>query len=146
MLPFSINNYLFQVWWLDCPEPCARSCSGNSAPFFYNGGMYPESQVGSMYPNMLIQATYDAMASVNLSHEAVMLSRSAWAGAQRYGGAVWRQVAFIDIPLFLKHLFTVATFLRRLIRWLSKSERDSTSPCLVFTTGLQILAVITAAT
>lgn len=90
MFDNALQHYFFedgiQVWWLDCAEPCGNYPDGS---IFYNQGKYPDRLVGSMFPTMLIKAVWEGMVRVNLSNEVVMLSRSAWAGAHRFGGAVW---------------------------------------------------------
>lgn len=74
--PFGIKHF-----WLDCDEPCQ---SGTPATY---GGM-PAAAVGAAYPHMLARATREAMGPVGVNGS-VMLGRSAWAGTQRLGAAVW---------------------------------------------------------
>ena len=57
----------------------------------YNNGTWPASFVGAAYPHMLDMMVWEGMGAPGKQYEDdnVMLGRSAWAGSQRYGGAVW---------------------------------------------------------
>jgi alpha-glucosidase (family GH31 glycosyl hydrolase) len=57
----------------------------------YNRGKWPAAFVGAAYPSMLDLAVYEGMGAPGkeYEHDNVMLGRAAWAGSQRYGGAVW---------------------------------------------------------
>ena len=77
-------QYGIKVWWLDADEP-------EIIPFdhklirYYAG---PALEVGCLYPLMHQQGFYEGMRAAGET-EVVTLSRSAWAGSQRYGAAVW---------------------------------------------------------
>jgi len=77
-----------QVYWLDADEPETFSNYPNKT---YSIG--PQEFVGMMYPYFHVQTFYDGLHSQNLS-ETIVLSRSAWAGSQRWGAATWSG----DIP------------------------------------------------
>ena len=87
------DNYLrpygIDVWWLDACEPELRP--GFHANLRYHAG--PGLEVGNMYPRENARAFFEGMAAEGLP-PTVCLSRSAWAGSQRYGAALWSG----DIP------------------------------------------------
>ena len=87
------DNYLrpygIDVWWLDACEPELRP--GFQANLRYDAG--PGLEVGNMYPRENARAFYEGMAAEG-QPETVSLVRSAWAGSQRYGAALWSG----DIP------------------------------------------------
>eukprot|EP00026_Physarum_polycephalum_P004802 Phypoly_transcript_04826.p1 GENE.Phypoly_transcript_04826~~Phypoly_transcript_04826.p1 ORF type:complete len:360 (+),score=30.47 Phypoly_transcript_04826:971-2050(+) len=77
-----------QVYWLDADEPETFSNYPNKT---YSLG--PQEFIGMMYPYYHVQTFYDGLHSQNIS-ETIVLSRSAWAGTQRWGAATWSG----DIP------------------------------------------------
>eukprot|EP01051_Picozoa_sp_SAG22_P000313 SAG22_NODE_7_length_40155_cov_25.241356_26_plen_226_part_00 len=82
-----IKPYGLHHWWLDCDEPCG----GDMSDLVYNQGKWPASFVGAAYPHMVDKMVYEGMGAPGTEYPAdnVMLGRSAWAGSQRFGGAVW---------------------------------------------------------
>lgn len=75
------------TWWLDACEPELR------APHELAFHAGPGSEVANIYPREHARGVYEHM----LAHgdpEVVSLTRSAWAGSQRYGVALWSG----DIP------------------------------------------------
>ena len=74
-----------RVWWLDACEP-ELADEGEFANLRYHAGNGLE--VTSIYPFAHQQAFYEGMISEG-EDEVVLLCRSAWAGSQRYGTAVW---------------------------------------------------------
>jgi len=89
-----IDPYDLHHWWLDCDEPCGLNFNDpnrTTADLLYNNGTWPASFVGSAYPHMLDQMVYEGMTASDskYKHDNVMLARSAWAGSQKFGGAVW---------------------------------------------------------
>ena len=82
------DNYLrkgIKIWWLDACEPelTEENDPGNLRYHIGNG-----REVGCIYPFMNQQTFYDGMKAEN-ENDIVMLCRSAWAGSQRFGAAVW---------------------------------------------------------
>jgi len=75
-----IKNY-----WLDADEP-ERFFPDASGQYYYKLGR--DLQVGMAFPLMHQQTFYDGLRSVGET-EVLLLSRSAWAGTQRLGTAVW---------------------------------------------------------
>ena len=78
-----------RVFWLDACEPEMR-------PYHPGGLRYaagPGPEVANIYPREHARAFYEGMTAKG-EDEVVLLCRSAWAGSQRYGAAVWSG----DIP------------------------------------------------
>jgi alpha-D-xyloside xylohydrolase len=86
------RNYLIhgiRVFWLDACEPELNPAHpGNLS--LYAG---PGAEVASIYPRDNARLFADGMAAAG-QEPTVLLCRSAWAGSQRYGAAVWSG----DIP------------------------------------------------
>jgi alpha-D-xyloside xylohydrolase len=85
-----IKPYGLHHWWLDCDEPCG----GNMNDLVYNNGTWPAAFVGAAYPHMLNKMVWDGMGAPGKQYgvphyDTVFLARSAWAGSQRFGTAVW---------------------------------------------------------
>jgi alpha-D-xyloside xylohydrolase len=87
------QNYLvpygIDAWWLDACEPELRP--GFQANLRYRAG--PGLEVGNLYPREHARAFYEGMLAEGRT-EVISLVRSAWAGSQRYGAALWSG----DIP------------------------------------------------
>jgi alpha-D-xyloside xylohydrolase len=73
-----------RVWWLDACEPELRPEHPDNLRYHLGPGL----EVGNIYPLMNAKAFYDGMTAEGET-EVVSLCRSAWAGSQRYGAAVW---------------------------------------------------------
>jgi len=86
------RNYLaygIRVFWLDVCEPELNPAQpGNLS--YYAG---PGAEVAGIYPRDNARLFAEGMARAG-QEQTVLLSRSAWAGSQRYGTAVWSG----DIP------------------------------------------------
>jgi alpha-D-xyloside xylohydrolase len=81
------QNYLdygVRVFWLDADEPEVMPIHTDNIRYHLGAGL----EVGGIYPLLHQQGFYDGMRAAGHS-EIVNLSRSAWAGTQRYGAAVW---------------------------------------------------------
>jgi alpha-D-xyloside xylohydrolase len=73
-----------RVFWLDACEPEAYPYDPENVRYHAGRG----DEVGCAYPLMHQQGFFEGMKSAG--HEAPLnLCRSAWAGSQRYGAAVW---------------------------------------------------------
>jgi alpha-D-xyloside xylohydrolase len=86
------NNYYnlgVRVFWLDACEPELKP--GYPASLNFAAG--PGLEVANMYPREHARAFYEGMVGRG-EQEVLTLCRSAWAGSQRYGAAVWSG----DIP------------------------------------------------
>jgi alpha-D-xyloside xylohydrolase len=73
-----------RVWWLDACEPDMYPTDPDNVRFHLGNGL----QVFNIYPLMHARAFYEGMRSEG-EDEIISLCRSAWAGSQRYGAAVW---------------------------------------------------------
>lgn len=73
-----------RAWWLDGDEPEIRP--GHPHNLAFHAGPGPE--VVNLYPQVHAQAFHDGIRGEG-DDEVVLLSRSAWAGNQRYGAALW---------------------------------------------------------
>ena len=78
-----------RLWWLDNDEPDINPWSPENLRFYLGNGL----EVANLYPLLHQMAFYEGMRSAGET-EIVTLSRSAWAGSQRFGAAVWSG----DIP------------------------------------------------
>jgi len=94
------KNYLahgIRIWWLDASEPELNP--DNPANLSLYAG--PGAQVAGIYPRDNARLFAEGMASAG-QEPTVLLSRSAWAGSQKYGTAVWSG----DIPATWESLRT----------------------------------------
>ncbi|HTY81635.1 MAG TPA: TIM-barrel domain-containing protein, partial [Dehalococcoidales bacterium] len=74
-----------KVWWLDACEPeLTEENEPENLRYHLGNGL----EVGCLFPWANQQAFYEGMKAENET-EYIMLCRSAWAGSQRYGAAVW---------------------------------------------------------
>jgi alpha-D-xyloside xylohydrolase len=86
------RNYLadgIRVFWLDASEPELNPAQPASLAFHAG----PGAEVAGIYPRDNARLFAEGMAAAG-QDPTVLLSRSAWAGSQRYGTAVWSG----DIP------------------------------------------------
>jgi len=73
-----------KVWWLDACEPEIRPRDPENLRYHIGNGL----AVANIYPLMHERAFYEGMRAEG-EEEIITLCRSAWAGSQRYGAAVW---------------------------------------------------------
>jgi alpha-D-xyloside xylohydrolase len=73
-----------RAWWLDACEPEVRPESPENLRFHLGGGL----EVQNLYPLLHAQGFFEGMRAAG-EPEVLLLCRSAWAGSQRYGAAVW---------------------------------------------------------
>ena len=78
-----------RAWWLDGDEPELQP--GHPQNLSFHAG--PGAEVVGLYPQANARTFHDGIRAEG-DEEIVLLSRSAWAGSQRYGTAVWSG----DIP------------------------------------------------
>jgi alpha-D-xyloside xylohydrolase len=81
------KNYLdygVRVFWLDADEPELMPMHAENIRYYLGAGL----EVGCIYPLLHQQGFYEGMLAAGQT-EVINLSRSAWAGTQRYGAAVW---------------------------------------------------------
>lgn len=82
-----IKNYYrngVRVFWLDADEPEVYPIQIDNLRYHVGTAL----EVSCIYPLMHQQGFYEGMRAAG-EKEIVTLSRSAWAGSQRYGAAVW---------------------------------------------------------
>ncbi|HEX2907763.1 MAG TPA: TIM-barrel domain-containing protein, partial [Phototrophicaceae bacterium] len=73
-----------RLWWLDNDEPDANPWHPENLRFHLGNGL----EVANIYPLLHQQAFYDGMKAAGET-EIVTLSRSGWAGSQRFGTVIW---------------------------------------------------------
>lgn len=81
------QNYLdygVRVFWLDADEPELMPMHAENIRYALGNGL----EVTNLYPLLHQKGFYEGMKAAGID-EIVNLSRSAWAGSQRYGAAVW---------------------------------------------------------
>ncbi|WP_031508336.1 glycoside hydrolase family 31 protein [Streptomyces megasporus] len=81
------ENYVahgITAFWLDAGEPELKP--GFSANLRYHAG--PGLEVANLYPRENARTVHDGLAAEGVT-EIITLNRSAWAGSQRYGAALW---------------------------------------------------------
>jgi alpha-D-xyloside xylohydrolase len=86
------SNYLargIRVFWLDASEPELNPAHPANLSLYAG----PGAEVAGIYPRDNARLFADGMAAAG-EEQTVLLSRSAWAGSQRFGAAVWSG----DIP------------------------------------------------
>jgi len=79
-----LEPYGIRAFWLDACEPELKP--GFAANLRYHAGPGPE--VGNVYPRENARAFHEGLRAAG-EQEVVTLNRSAWAGSQRYGAALW---------------------------------------------------------
>ncbi|HET9914888.1 MAG TPA: glycoside hydrolase family 31 protein [Anaerolineales bacterium] len=78
-----------KLFWLDNDEPDVNPWDPENLRFFLGNGV----EVANIYPLLNQKAFYDGLRDAGES-EPLTLSRSGWAGSQRYGSVIWSG----DIP------------------------------------------------
>jgi alpha-D-xyloside xylohydrolase len=73
-----------KVWWLDACEPEVYPPDHENLRYHLGNGL----EVGGLYPLLHQQGFWEGMQAEGEA-DVVTLCRSAWAGSQRYGAAVW---------------------------------------------------------
>lgn len=82
-----VDGYLrhgIRAYWLDACEPEILADNPDTARYFLGAG----AQVQGVYPREHARAFYEGLRAQG-EDEVLLLCRSAWAGSQRYGAAVW---------------------------------------------------------
>ncbi|HEX4402860.1 MAG TPA: TIM-barrel domain-containing protein [Galbitalea sp.] len=90
-------KYGIRVWWLDASEPEINPAHPANLSFYAG----PGAQVANIYPRDNSRLFAEGMTADGLP-QTVLFSRSAWAGSQKYGTAVWSG----DIPATWESLAT----------------------------------------
>jgi alpha-D-xyloside xylohydrolase len=81
----------FDAWWLDCTEPDICSNLSRSETILREGptALGSASRYLNTYSLMNCQAVYEGQRKVNPDQRVFILTRSAFAGQQRYPAATW---------------------------------------------------------
>ena len=77
-------------FWLDADE--GGNGIGEDVPWPQVDSVYATgsaAQVGNLYPRSHARAVYEGSVASDPRRAVLSLSRSAWAGSQRFGAAVW---------------------------------------------------------
>ena len=77
-------RYGVKLFWLDADEPEIKPIHPDNLHYYLGHG----AAVHNIYPLLHARAFYDGLRSEG-EDEIITLNRSAWAGSQRYGAAVW---------------------------------------------------------
>jgi alpha-D-xyloside xylohydrolase len=77
-------DYGVRIFWLDASEPEMQPASPEN--LLYHAG--PGQEVANLYPRENARMIWEGMRAEGET-EVLSLNRSAWAGSQRYGAAVW---------------------------------------------------------
>jgi alpha-D-xyloside xylohydrolase len=97
------DNYLapygITAFWLDACEPELKP--GFPANLRYHAG--PGLEVGNLYPRENSRAFHEGLHAAGET-EVITLNRSAWAGSQRYGAALWSGDIGTDFPTLRRQL------------------------------------------
>ena len=80
----SYHDIGIRIFWLDACEPEIRPFDPENMLFELGSG----DEVGCIYPMLHQMGFYEGMQAAG-QREIINLCRSAWAGSQRYGAAVW---------------------------------------------------------
>lgn len=86
-------RYGIKVFWLDACEP--ELVPADQQNLHYHAG--PGLEVGTMYPRENSRAFYEGLRAEGID-DIVTMNRSAWAGSQRYGAALWSGDIRPDFP------------------------------------------------
>lgn len=78
------RQYGIRAFWLDACEPETRPEDPESAVYYMGRG----TEVQNVYPREHARGFYEALVAEG-EESPLLLCRSAWAGSQRYGAAVW---------------------------------------------------------
>lgn len=88
---YSKFNYGIDAWWMDASEPNIRDCT----PMWYRKALSGPTALGSSteyfnaYSIVNADAIYNGQRSVNPNQRVFLLTRSGFAGEQRYSTATW---------------------------------------------------------
>ena len=78
------RRYGIRAFWLDACEPEILADNPDSAQYFLGHG----AEVQGVYPREHARGFHDGLRESG-ENDVLLLCRSAWAGSQRYGAAVW---------------------------------------------------------
>ncbi|MGW0735263.1 glycoside hydrolase family 31 protein [Streptomyces sp. NPDC002851] len=94
-----LEPYGIRAYWLDACEPELKPAF--AANLRYHAG--PGLEVGNLYPRENARAFHEGLRSAG-QPEVITLNRSAWAGSQRYGAALWSGDIGTDLPTLRRQI------------------------------------------
>ena len=88
---FNLQSSMIDAWWMDASEPNVRDCT----PMWYRKALSGPTALGTSteyfnaYSIVNADAIYNGQRSVNPNQRVFLLTRSGFAGEQRYSTATW---------------------------------------------------------
>ena len=88
---FNVQSSMIDAWWMDASEPNVRDCT----PMWYRKALSGPTALGTSteyfnaYSIVNADAIYNGQRSVNPNQRVFLLTRSGFAGEQRYSTATW---------------------------------------------------------
>lgn len=91
LLQNNLYNKKIDAWWMDAPEPDIHSnmSIAKRKDIFYPNAMGSAIKYFNSYPLLNSQAIYEGQRATNDNKRVFILTRSGFAGIQRYGSAIW---------------------------------------------------------
>ncbi|MDT0439926.1 MULTISPECIES: glycoside hydrolase family 31 protein [Streptomyces] len=94
-----LDPYGISAFWLDACEPELKPGFQENLRYWAGPGL----EVGNCYPAENSRAFYEGLRASGRD-EVITLNRSAWAGSQRYGAAVWSGDIGTDFPTLRRQI------------------------------------------
>lgn len=91
LLNTNLYNKKIDAWWMDASEPDIHSNFplAKRKELFYPNAMGSAIKYFNSYPLLNSQAIYEGQKATNDNRRVFILTRSGYAGIQRYGSAIW---------------------------------------------------------
>jgi alpha-D-xyloside xylohydrolase len=91
LLKNNLYNKNIDAWWMDASEPDIHSNLpiAKRKELFYPNAMGSAIKYFNSYPLLNSQAIYEGQKAMNDNKRVFILTRSGYAGIQRYGSAIW---------------------------------------------------------
>jgi alpha-D-xyloside xylohydrolase len=94
-----LDPYGITAFWLDACEPELKPGFQENLRYWTGPGL----EVGNIYPAENARTFYEGLVATG-EEEVVTLNRSAWAGSQRYGAALWSGDIGTDFPTLRRQI------------------------------------------
>ncbi|GAQ65141.1 glycoside hydrolase family 31 protein [Streptomyces scabiei] len=94
-----LEPYGIKAFWLDACEPEIKPGFQENLRYWAGPGL----EVGNMYPAEVARTFYEGLRATG-EEEIVSLNRSAWAGSQRWGAALWSGDIGTDFPTLRRQI------------------------------------------
>ena len=88
------------VFWLDACEPEIVPLHHANLRFWAGNG----AEIANLYPREHARTFAEGMAADDADHDGMTFSRSAWAGSQRYGAALWSGDIGVDFATLRRQI------------------------------------------